>query len=422
MRLSKRDAAVVWHPYTQMQTAEDALPVVAAKGAWLQLEDGLEIFDAISSWWVTVHGHSHPYIAAAVAAQAQQLDQVIFAGFTHPQAVILAERLLEKLPDNQKRIFYSDDGSTAIEVALKMAFQYWRNKGEARNHIVALEDAYHGDTFGAMSVSARSSFTQAFEQQLFSVSHIPNPTTNATDELLTALAKAHAQQPLAALIVEPLVQGAGGMKMYAAEKLDQLVEWCRSEGVLVIFDEVMTGFYRTGKLFAAQHLQLSPDIFCLSKGLTGGFLPLSVTSCTAEIFDAFLSDDRSKMLFHGHSFTANPIGCAAANASLDLFETAETQNAVILLVEAQKAAIEMFEGISGIENVRSFGTILAMDLVGNSGYLADSGRKIAQKMLENRIFIRPLGNVIYLMPTYATTADEMKWVHQTLKEVLLANS
>ncbi len=419
MKLSERDNDVIWHPYTQMQNAEPVLPVVEGHGSWLHLADGTKLFDAISSWWVTVHGHSHPHIAAEIAKQAQLLDQVIFAGFTHPQAVRLAERLLEKLPSNQKRVFYSDDGSTAVEVGLKMVFQYWQNKNVSRNHIAALSDAYHGDTFGAMSVSARSSFTQSFNQQLFEVFHLPNPADHPIEELISALDVAHESKPLAALIVEPLIQGAGGMKMYSPETLDALIDWCKKNDVLVIFDEVMTGFYRTGKLFAAQHLQNEPDIFCLSKGLTGGFLPLSATTCTAEIFEAFLSEDRAKMLFHGHSFTANPLGCAAANASLDLFESPEMQTAIDRICQQQAKAVTRFQAIQGIENVRCTGTIIAMDLIGQSGYLADSGKTVAKIMQQKNIFIRPLGNVIYLMPPYSSTAEELDWVHDVLAEALV---
>lgn len=400
-----------------MQNAASAIPIVKGEGSWLYLEDGSKIFDGISSWWVTVHGHAHPHIAAAISAQAAQLEQVIFAGFTHPEAVRLAERLIQKLPSNQKRIFYSDDGSTAVEVALKMAFQYWQNLGQKRQYIAAFEAAYHGDTFGAMSVSGRSSFTKAFSSQLFNVCHVPDPSDTSIEVVIEKLAQIHRQMPLAALIVEPLIMGAGGMRMYNPKDLEALMAWCKTNQVLVIFDEVMTGFYRTGKLFAASHLILEPDIMCLSKGLTGGFLPLSVTSCTNEIYDAFLSEDRSKMLFHGHSFTANPIGCAAANASLDLFEMEETQAAISNITAMQSEAVQRFSQFPQLENVRSFGTILAMNLIGESGYLADSGKEIAKKMLQKGFFIRPLGNVIYLMPPYSTNPEELRSLHDALAEV-----
>lgn len=408
----------IWHPYTQMQTAPTPLMVERAEGAWLYLADGRRIFDAISSWWVTVHGHSHPHIAKAIGEQANTLEQVIFAGFSHPQAEKLAARLVNKLPSNQSKVFFSDDGSTAVEVGLKMALQYWQNKGEARNTIACLDGAYHGDTFGAMSVSARSTFTQAFVRQLFQVASIPSPADASLSDCLQALDRAHAENALAALVVEPLVQGAGGMKMYAKEDLEGLLDWCKRHAVLAIFDEVMTGFYRTGKLFASLWLQQQPDIICLSKGLTGGFLPLAVTTCTDEVFEAFLSNEKSKMFFHGHSFTANPIGCAAANASLDLFEMEAVQAQIAIISRIQTAAVERFSRLGCVENVRSQGTILAMDIVGSEGYLAESGHKLAAKMLERGIFLRPLGNVVYLMPPYCCTAEDMGWLHQSLEECL----
>jgi adenosylmethionine-8-amino-7-oxononanoate aminotransferase len=419
MSLSQRDQQVIWHPYTQMQDAPPPLPVVAGDGAWLVLEDGRRVLDMIASWWVTVHGHAHPQIAQAIATQAQVLEQVIFAGFTHPQAVRLAERLLGHLPGDLARVFYSDDGSTAVEVALKMAWQYWQNKGEPRSHIVALADAYHGDTFGAMSVSGRSVFTRAFEPLLFHVSHIPSPDDAPTPALLAALQAAHAQSPIAALLLEPLIQGAGGMKMYGVQELDAITAWCKARGILVIFDEVMTGFYRTGSFFAASQATVAPDIICLSKGLTGGFLPLAVTACTAEVYNAFLSDDRSKMLFHGHSFTANPLGCAAANASLDLFESAGTQAAIAAIVAQQGAAVQRFATLPQVAHVRVCGTILAMDLRGEAGYLQRRGAIVAARMLERGIFLRPLGNVIYLMPPYVTTTSELTLVHDALEQTLL---
>jgi adenosylmethionine---8-amino-7-oxononanoate aminotransferase len=451
MSLSHRDQAVIWHPYTQMKTAAPPLPVVAGEGAWLLLEDGRRILDGISSWWVTVHGHAHPHIAEAIAAQAQTLEQVIFAGFTHPQAVRLAERLLAHLPAGMARVFYSDDGSTAVEVALKMAWQYWQQQAEPRSHIVALEGAYHGDTFGAMSASGRSVFTRAFEPLLFHVTHVPCPEgeergIRSSEEAasimafegegapskgqvgtggslglagtLAALEAAQTQAPIAAMILEPLIQGAGGMRMYSPAALAAVVEWCRSRGILVIFDEVMTGFYRTGKLFASHHIEPQPDIICLSKGLTGGFLPLAVTACNQRVYDAFLSDDRSRMLFHGHSFTANPLGCAAANASLDLFEAAPTQAAVARIGRQHLDALQKFQALVQVENVRCMGTILAMDLKGGSGYLQDGGGKVTARLLAQGIFIRPLGNVIYLMPPYCILEQELEWVYEEMIQAI----
>lgn len=407
MSLSLRDHATIWHPYTQMKTAPLPLAVVGGEGASLLLEDGRRIVDGISSWWVNVHGHAHPHIAQAIASQAHTLEQVIFAGFTHPQAVQLAERLLGHLPAGMARIFFSDDGSTAVEVALKMAWQYWQQQPAQRQHIVALEHAYHGDTFGAMSASGRSIFTRAFDPLLFQVTHLPSPAQRPLQEVLQALEAAHRKHPVAAMIVEPLVQGAGGMRMYSASTLDALVHWCKERGTLVIFDEVMTGFYRTGKMFAANQIVTPPDIMCLSKGLTGGFLPLAVTACTQAIYAAFLSDDRAQMLFHGHSYTANALGCAAANASLDLFETTETLAAITRISTQMQAAMPRFQAAINVEDVRCTGTILAMNLRGGSGYLQDSGSMVAEKMLAKGVLMRPLGNVLYLMPPYCISATEL---------------
>jgi adenosylmethionine---8-amino-7-oxononanoate aminotransferase len=270
-----------------------------------------------------------------------------------------------------------------------------------------------------MSVSGRSIFTKAFAPLLFEVGEIPSPADHPIAEVLAAMARHHAQNPVAAMIVEPLVQGAGGMKMYAPEKLTAMIEWCKSQGILVIFDEVMTGFYRTGTCFAADQLPLKPDIVCLSKGLTAGFLPMAVTACSAKIFEAFLSDDRSKMLFHGHSFTANPLGCAAANASLDIFEEENTLKQIARIVAQQGAAVQRFEGLKPITNVRQCGTILAMDWKGGSGYLQSKGGQIAQEMLKRDILLRPLGNVIYILPPYCTTANQLDHVYDQLEAVIL---
>jgi adenosylmethionine-8-amino-7-oxononanoate aminotransferase len=420
MSLISRDRNAIWHPYTQMQTAPDPLPVVKAHGAYLVLEDGREILDMISSWWVTVHGHAHPYIADAIAKQATVLEQVVFAGCTHPPAVKLAERILEKMGGSMDKVFFTDDGSTAVEVGLKMAWQYWQNRGETRQRIISLQHAYHGDTFGAMSVSARSVFTQPFNPLLFDVCTISSPADVSEAEVMRELALACEGDQAVAIVLEPLVQGAGGMRMYAPETLNRMVEYCRQKGVLVIFDEVMTGFFRTGKLFASDHLPAKPDIVCLSKGLTGGFLPLALTVCSKDVYDSFLSDDKSKMLFHGHSFTGSPLGCAASNASLDLFEQAETIQKIAEIVQMQKGAAGRFAGHGALRYVRHCGTILAMDLVqeGPGGYLNSSGARLAKAMMEHNILIRPLGEVVYLMPPYSTSKEDLERVYDLLEREL----
>jgi adenosylmethionine-8-amino-7-oxononanoate aminotransferase len=309
-----------------MKTADSPVGIVKGEGAYLIAEDGTRYLDAVSSWWVNLHGHAHPYIAAKVAQQLHTLEHIIFAGFTHEPAVELAERLLKILPSNQSRIFYSDNGSTAVEVAIKMCHQYWANIGKPRKKIVAFRNAYHGDTFGAMAVSGRSAFTAAFETLLFDVEFIDTPTESNITDLKNQLAILSPE--VSSFIYEPLVQGSGGMLMYEATYLDELLACCRAHGIFAIADEVMTGFGRTGRLFASDYLLNQPDIVCLSKGLTGGTMALGVTSCSQQIYDAFLSDDKLKTLFHGHSFTANPVACAASLASMDLTLSDETFRAI----------------------------------------------------------------------------------------------
>ncbi|OZA56299.1 MAG: adenosylmethionine--8-amino-7-oxononanoate transaminase, partial [Sphingobacteriales bacterium 39-40-5] len=320
--LAERDRDLIWHPYTQMQNAAAPIPIVRGEGVYLITEGGKKYIDAVSSWWVNIHGHSHPYIAQKVAEQLSRLEHVIFAGFTHPGAIELAERLIDILPSGQSKVFYSDNGSTAVEVAMKMCFQYWSNLGDPKTKILAFNNSYHGDTFGAMAVSSRSAFTRPFEKLLFDVEFIDLPDAGNIEQL-----KAHISgisSDLAAFIFEPLVQGAGGMQMYEAKYLDELILHCRENGILTIADEVMTGFGRTGKLFASDHLSEQADLMCFSKGLTGGTMALGLTTCTSDIYNAFLSDDKLKTLFHGHSFTANPVACSAALASLDLLLDKET--------------------------------------------------------------------------------------------------
>src|SRR5690606_3188545 len=313
-----RDKKVIWHPFTPLTSREDPIVITNAEGVYLHTADGRRSIDAVSSWWVNLHGHSHPHIAAAVAQQASSLEHVIFAGFTHEPAIRLAEMLVDLLPANQKKIFYSDNGSTAVEVALKMAFQYWHNQGKSRDKVIALDGAYHGDTFGAMSVGERGACTAPFSKHLFDVEFLPFPYAENESDVLQAFRKKLSAGDVACFIYEPLVQGSSGMRMYSARILTQMIAAARAEGVICIADEVMTGFGRTGKMFASEFMDEMPDICCLSKGLTGGTMALGVTSCTEAIMDVYRSDDILKTFFHGHSFTANPIACAAAIASLEL--------------------------------------------------------------------------------------------------------
>jgi adenosylmethionine-8-amino-7-oxononanoate aminotransferase len=411
------DAAHVWHPYTQHATAPAPVPIAGARGAYLYDADGRAIFDAISSWWVTLHGHTEPRIATAIARQAEALEQVIFAGFTHEPAARLAGELVQRLPAGLSRVFFSDDGSTAVEVALKMAIQYQRQRRRSRTVIAALENAYHGDTFGAMSVSARGAFTQPFGEYLFDVIRLPDPVDGDVAGALTDLL-ARRGDDLAAVIVEPLLLGAGGMRVWDEALLREIRRLTADAGVLLIADEVLTGFGRTGPLFASDRAGIAPDIICLSKGITGGFLPLGATAAREEIFAAFLSEDRRRTFFHGHSYTANPIACAAARASLALLDDAS---------RARREAIESAhrEGLSGlaaaysaVRSPRIIGTVAAFDIGGPGSYLDPVGPRLAEFALRRGVLLRPLGNVVYLLPPYCATPPEIANVYEVIADFL----
>lgn len=421
--LSERSKDVVWHPFTQMQIADDPIGISKGEGTYLFDETGKKYIDAISSWWTCIHGHAHPYIAKKLSEQAKTLEHVIFAGFTHEPAVKLSERLLEILPKNQKRVFFSDNGSTAVEVGLKMAFQYWVNKNQAKTKIIAFKESYHGDTFGAMSVGSRSAFTKPFFPFLFDVEFVESPAVNA-DLCLKQIKEITSNNDVAAIIYEPLVQGAGGMLMYEPQTLDEILKVCKQHEVLCIADEVMTGFFRTGEFFASLYCNEKPDIMCLSKGLTGGVMAMSVTTCSAKIYDEFLSADfMDKTFFHGHSFTANPLACAVANASLDLFEKNETLLSIKRIYKQhQEFALQLNE-LNQVEKVRVKGTILAFDIkTETSTSYANSIRdEIKDFFIKKAILIRPLGNTIYLMPPYCINSDDLNLCYLEILEFLNNN-
>jgi adenosylmethionine-8-amino-7-oxononanoate aminotransferase len=418
MNLTERDLKVIWHPYTQMKTAAPPIGIVRGEGTCLFDEQGKKYIDAVSSWWVNIHGHAHPYIARKVSEQLHKLEHVIFAGFTHEGAIELAERLLAILPDNQQKAFYSDNGSTAIEVAIKMCLQYWLNKGDQRTKIIAFKNAYHGDTFGAMAVSGRSAFTAAFDSLLFEVEFIDTPNETNIENLKAQIS--HLKSETACFIFEPLVQGSSGMLMYEAGYLDQLMAHCRQENVLMIADEVFTGFGRTGKPFACNHVQVQPDIMCFSKGLTGGTMALGLTTCTQHIYDAFLSDDKLKTLFHGHSFTANPIACAAALASLDLFLEPATEANISRIEASHRQFAAKIQHHPKIKAVRQTGTIVAMEWEtgDNTSYFNSLRDKLYQYFLAEGIILRPLGNIIYILPPYCITNAELDYVYSKIEQAL----
>ncbi|GJG87173.1 adenosylmethionine--8-amino-7-oxononanoate aminotransferase BioA [Gemmatimonadetes bacterium T265] len=416
------DARHVWHPYTQHWNAPAPVEIVGARGAWLHAADGRRILDAISSWWVTLHGHAEPSIAAAVAAQAAALEQVIFAGFTHAPAAHLAAELAAVLPPGLERIFYSDNGSTAVEVGVKIALQAWHNRGAPRRLVAALDGAYHGDTFGAMSVGGRGVFSAAYEGHLFEVARLPDPSRDPEGTLaeFDALLGVRGGE-LAALVVEPLVLGAAGMRAYDAAVLRALAARCADAGVYLVADEVMTGFGRTGPLFACERAGVAPDVVCLSKGLTGGFLPMGATAVRAELFDAFLSDDRRLTFFHGHSFTANPIACAAARASLALLRDPACAAARARIEAAHRRHLAALGADRRVRAARVLGTVAAFDLAddgGGAGYLAPVGRRLAEYALSEGVLLRPLGDACYVLPPYRTTDAELALAYGVVERFL----
>ncbi len=416
MNWENLDKKYIWHPFTQMQTAGEPLAISKGKGSLLFDTNGNTYIDAISSWWVNLHGHSHPYLAKKVNEQMLELEHVVFAGCTHQPAAELCSRLKKHLPKNQEKFFFSDNGSSAIEIALKMVIQYWHNKGENRKRFLALDGAYHGDTFGAMSAGARGLFSAPFNNYLFNVTHLPFPKD---EQILETLKLELEKGEVACFIFEPLVQGAAGMRMYSPKILDKMIALCHQYGVLCIADEVMTGFGRTGTTFAVNQLKNQPDLICMSKGLTGGTLPMSITTCSQEIYDAFLSNDLTKAFLHGHSFTGNPVGCAVSIASLDLLEKQECQENIKFIIERHKAFAKEIKQHPKIVDLRQRGTILAIELQDNtSGYASDLRTLLYKHFLSEGVLIRPLGNVIYILPPYCITNTELNRIYSATKKAL----
>jgi len=402
----------IWHPFTQHALIPDATMVLRGEGVWLETEKG-RLLDAISSWWVITHGHRYPKIVEAIRKQTEELDQIIFAGFTHQPAEDLARALVAMAPEGLAHVFYSDSGSTAVEVALKMALGFWKNQNKPRSRIIALEHAYHGDTIGTMSAGARGVFNAAYEPLLFDVVRLPFPAPGREQEILAALAAA--APGAAALIVEPLILGSGGMLIYSPEVLREMAAICRKHGTLFIADECMTGFGRTGSLFACEQAGVAPDIMCLAKGLSGGIIPLAVTLATAEIFQAHYSTDRSHTFFHSSSFTANPIACAAGRANLEIWRTEPVRERIAALGRLQEEKLAPFRADRRFEQVRRLGTITALDLkVPDPGYLAGIGLELMGFCLARGILLRPLGNTIYVMPPYCVTQAELDLVYDVI--------
>jgi len=435
--LNERDRAHLWHPYTQAATAPPPLPIVRGEGVYLYTEDGRRLLDGTSSWWVNIHGHAHPGLNRALSEQAARLEHVMFAGCTHAPAVDLAERLVEILPAGLTRVFYSDNGSTAVEVALKIAFQYWRNVGQPeRRTFVTLHHAYHGDTVGAMSVSEDSLFTRAFAPLLFDVTRADAPycyrcpigleRTSCQIDCLSSLEAALQRHgdAVAGDLVEPMLQAAGGMVVWPREFLAGARRLCDRYGTLLVADEVLTGFGRTGRMFACEHAAVAPDIMCLSKALTAGYLPLGATIATERLFEAFASSDRARTFFHGHSFTANPLACAVARASLDLFRDTDVIGRIARLEARMHARLAPLAALPGVGNVRVIGGVGIVELVSDKqtrqtgGYLDGIGPRLAAAFLERGLLLRPLGNIVYFMPPYVITDEEADWALGEIADVL----
>lgn len=414
MSLNSRDKKLILHPFTTFSEEQNNIPIVSGNKEFLYDENGKEYIDAISSWWVNLHGHTHPYINQAIKSQVETLEHVMFSGFTHQPAVDLAEKLLSKLQPYYSEIFYSDNGSTAIEVALKMTIQYWKNQGEEKKKFLAFTNSYHGDTFGSMSVSERDVFTKPFHKHLFDVEYLEVPTEDNLDRNMELLELSLKDENIAGFIFEPLVQAAGGMRMYLAEHLDFLLRLCKDYNVLTIADEVMTGFGRTGKMFAVDHLQIKPDFICLSKGLTGGYLPLGVTAYNNDVAQVFKSTETVKTFYHGHSFTGNPLSCSAALASLEIFEMENTMDKIRSIHEKHLDFADKLDSYDVVENVRVTGTILAFDIKTDYSeyFYTNPVKKILYDYyLEQGVILRPLGNVVYVIPPYCISDESLDKVY-----------
>ncbi|WP_298140907.1 adenosylmethionine--8-amino-7-oxononanoate transaminase [Flavobacterium sp.] len=430
MNLSQRDKKHNWHPYTQHKTVPDFPAIVKGKDALLWDENGKEYIDAIASWWVNPFGHSNKVMADAIYEQLTTLEHVLFGGFTHNKAVELSEKLMEILPSNQQKIFYSDNGSTAVEVAIKVALQYNYNSGintrangelsVAKTKVIAFDDAFHGDTFGAMAASGITFFTEAFKGSLLEVVRIPVPTKGNEEQTIKTLENLVKTNEFAAFIFEPLVLGAAGMVMYSPEVLDKLITICNQNNVFTIADEVMTGFGKTGKTFASDYLENKPDMMCLSKALTGGTIPMAITTFSQKIFEGFYDDDTNKALFHGHTFTANPTGCAAALASISLLQTDEIQHNIQSVHQSHLAFQSKIKNHPKVKTTRVLGVIFALEIKTETqeSYYGTMRNKLYNFFIENGIILRPVGNIVYILPPYIITQNQLQKVYQTIENAL----
>lgn len=418
MTLKERDKKHLWHPLKQHQLQPESLAIVKAKNCVLTDEDGSEYIDAISSWYTCMFGHCNDFIINKVKTQLNNLDQVMFSDFTHEPAVKLSEELIKILPNNQNRIFFNDNGSTSVEAAIKMTLQYYFNLDEKRTLFIALENGFHGDTFGAMSVSGLSVYNGPFEDFLIDVKRIPIPNKENVDEIIESLKKITLECKVAGFIYEPMIQGAAGMKIYEGESINKVLKFFKQNDIITIADEVMTGFGKTGKKFASEYIATKPDIICLSKALTGGLLPMAITSCTEKIYKAFLSNEMAKGFFHCHTYSANPIACSAALAVIELLQTSDIQKKISFIAKSHKHFAQKIRKHPIVKETRSLGVIFAVDLdikMQRYGALRD---KILTHFMDNGIFLRPLGNTIYIQPPYVISQKELTKVYTTIETCL----
>jgi len=418
----QKDNLLIWHPYTHYNSLPNIF-IKKGEAQYLYDDKGNRYIDAIASWWVSIHGHCNKYIAESVYKQIRTLDHVIFGGFTHSPAIDLSERILRLIPYHSK-VFFSDNGSTSVEVAIKMALQTFHNQGINKKRIIAFKDSYHGDTFGAMSVSSRSVFTEAFQDMLFDVEYIDLPTDENISELIERFEGIMSKGDVAAFIYEPLVLGAGGMKIYKAEHLEKLLETAQKHQVIKIADEVMTGFGRTGKMFASEYLKVKPDIICLSKGLAGGILPMGLTTCNDTVYKGFENKDKTKTFYHGHSFTGNPITCAAAIASLDLFEK---ENLLAKIDNINKQHITFVKKLNKYQqycNPKCIGVILSIEFTNKdkTAYLNNMRDEIYNFFIKRQIIIRPLGNVLYIIPPYCIDNKDLLHIYNVIIDFIQKKS
>lgn len=416
--ISARDQKHLWHPLTQHKLHPSHLAITKAKGVWLYDEEGNSYIDGIASWYTCMYGHCNEHIIEKVTKQLQSLDQVVFSGFTHEPAVKMSEALIDILPDNQQKIFFSDNGSTSVDVAIKMALQSHFNKGKKRSKIIALENAFHGDTFGAMSVSGLSVYNGPFEDFLLTIDRIPVPQKENFTRVKAKFEALVATGEVAAFIFEPLVQGAAAMHMYPAELLDSLIAIAKTYGVICIADEVMTGFGKTGKNFASEYLRNTPDIFCLSKSLTGGVVPMALTTCTQAIYDAFYDDHIEKGFFHGHTYSANPLGCTAVLAGIALLTSDEMQQNIQRVAAQHKAFEARIKQHPKVKSTRQLGVIFALDLDVNMERYGNLRDQLFNFFMKNGVCLRPLGNTIYILAPFVITNQELEKIYNTIEAAL----